>query len=217
MDEISSVLFRSLYVNGTATLIASLIGVPLALLVDFFSFAGKKVLVLIFQSLTGIPPVLVGLLVYLMLSRNGPLGSLQLLFTSTAMILAQILIALPIIFSISYGHFSRVENRVRNVSRTLGANDFQVMSRVLLESSTGILTAVLTAFGRVVGEVGAVMMVGGNIQGRTRLMTTSIVLYTSRGEFDKAVKTGIVLLIVAFGVNVLAVVMSKAFHKRLQT
>ena len=106
---------------------------------------------------------------------------------------------------------------MRNVSRTLGANDFQVMSRVLLESSTGILTAVLTAFGRVVGEVGAVMMVGGNIQGRTRLMTTSIVLYTNRGEFDKAVKTGIVLLIVAFGVNVLAVVMSKAFHKRLQT
>jgi len=81
VDEISSVLFRSLYVNGTATLIASLIGVPLALLVDFFSFAGKKVLVLIFQSFTGIPPVLVGLLVYLMLSRNGPLGSLQLLFT----------------------------------------------------------------------------------------------------------------------------------------
>ncbi|MEJ5229134.1 MAG: ABC transporter permease [Pseudothermotoga sp.] len=214
MSEIIEISLRSIYVSSTATFIAVLIALPLALLVDFFSFKFKKFVVMLFQTLMGIPPVLVGLLVYLLLSRNGPLGDLELLFTCSAMIFAQILIAIPIIFSVCYSHFSTVDERLRLVMKTLGANNLQTMAGILRESSFGVVNAVLTAFGRVIGEVGAVMIVGGNIAGRTRVLTTSIVLYTNMGKFDEAIFSGVVLLVIAFAVNIFITTISTALESK---
>ncbi|MBC7122564.1 MAG: ABC transporter permease [Pseudothermotoga sp.] len=209
MSELVEVSLRSVYVNCFATFIAALIGVPVALILDVSKFRFKNILILVFQTLVGIPPVLVGLLLWLLLSRSGPLGGLNLLFTTTAMILAQIVIALPIIVTISHSHFARVDEKIRLLLLTLGANKFQFMAAVLRESLSGVFSAILTAFGRVAGEVGAVMIVGGNILGRTRVLTTSIVLYTNTGQFEKAIFAGLILLSIAFTVNFMANLLSK--------
>ncbi|MGB9789320.1 MAG: ABC transporter permease [Thermotoga caldifontis] len=209
MSELVEVSLRSIYVNCFATFIAALIGVPVALILDVSKFRFKNILILVFQTLVGIPPVLVGLLLWLLLSRSGPLGGLNLLFTTTAMILAQIVIALPIIVTISHSHFARVDEKIRLLLLTLGANKFQFMAAVLRESLSGVFSAILTAFGRVAGEVGAVMIVGGNILGRTRVLTTSIVLYTNTGQFEKSIFAGLILLSIAFTVNFMANLLSK--------
>lgn len=214
MNEIVEISLRSVYVNLMAIVISTLIAVPLALVVDFFSFKFKKVIVIFFQTLTGIPPVLVGLLVYLLLSRNGPLGGLELLFTSTAMIFVQILIAIPIIFCVCYSHFSKIDEKLRLTTKTLGASNTQQMVDILRESFLGVMNAVLTAFGRIVGEVGAVMIVGGNIAGKTRVLTTSIVLYTNMGRFEEAIVAGIVLLIIAFSINILITIFSGVLENK---
>lgn len=211
------ILFRSIYVNGMATLISASFAIPFALLMDAIDGKFKDIAVTTLQTLMGIPPVVVGLVVYLFLSRNGPLANIDLLFSRTAMIIAQVLIAFPIIFTVSYSHFSKVDDRIRLIAKTLGANDVQVTLKVFRESIHGVITATMTAFGRIVGEVGAVMLVGGNIQGRTRIMTTSIVLYTNRGEFERASALGIILLIVAFIINFLANYFSKLFMRRLES
>ncbi|HBT25766.1 MAG TPA: ABC transporter permease [Pseudothermotoga sp.] len=212
MNEIAEISLRSIYVNSSAILISTVIAVPLALVVDFFSFKFKKTVVLTFQTLTGVPPVLIGLLVYLLLSRNGPMGNLDLLFTSAAMIFAQVLIAIPIIFSVCYSHFSKVDEKLRIIMKTLGANKFQQMMGILEESFAGVINAILTAFGRVVGEVGAVMIVGGNISGKTRMLTTSIVLYTNMGRFESAIISGIVLLCIAFTINWVVIFISNIWR-----
>ncbi|ABV33404.1 MULTISPECIES: ABC transporter permease [Pseudothermotoga] len=212
MNEIAEISLRSIYVNSSAILISTVIAVPLALVVDFFSFKFKKTVVLTFQTLTGVPPVLIGLLVYLLLSRNGPMGNLDLLFTSAAMIFAQVLIAIPIIFSVCYSHFSKVDEKLRIIMKTLGANKFQQMMGILEESFAGVINAILTAFGRVVGEVGAVMIVGGNISGKTRILTTSIVLYTNMGRFESAIISGIVLLCIAFTINWVVIFISNIWR-----
>ncbi|WP_448530890.1 ABC transporter permease [Pseudothermotoga sp.] len=209
MSELVEISLRSIYVNCVATFIASLIGVPLALFLDVSRSRFKGAVLLIFQTLVGIPPVLVGLILWLLLSRSGPLGGLNLLFTTTAMIVAQVLIALPIIITMSHSHFARVDDRIKFLVLTLGANRLQLMGTILGESLSGVLSAILTAFGRVAGEVGAVMIVGGNILGRTRVLTTSIVLYTNTGQFEKAILAGVILLFIAFTVNFTANLLSK--------
>lgn len=211
------ILFRSLYVNGMATLISAVLAIPFALLMDSIEGRFKDTTVTVLQTLMGIPPVVVGLLVYLFLSRKGPLSELDMLFTKTAMVIAQIFIAFPIIFTVSFSHFSKVDSKIRLIARTLGANDVQVTLKVFRESIHGVITATMTAFGRIVGEVGAVMLVGGNIQGRTRIMTTSIVLYTNMGNFERAVALGIILLVVAFIINFLANYFSKLFMSRMES
>ncbi|MGJ8453858.1 ABC transporter permease [Pseudothermotoga sp. U03pept] len=214
MSEIFEISVRSIYVSTMATFTAVLVAVPLALLVDFFSFRLKKLIILVFQTLTGIPPVLVGLLVYLLLSRSGPLGELELLFTRGAMIFTQFLIAVPIVFSVSYSHLSAVDERIRLIMKTLGASSVQTMMGILRESSFGVMSSILTAFGRVIGEVGAVMIVGGNIAGRTRVLTTSIVLYTSMGRFEEAIFCGVILLIIAFTVNLVTTTISTLLRSK---
>ncbi|HBT40358.1 MAG: Binding-protein-dependent transport systems inner membrane component [Thermotoga sp. 50_1627] len=209
MSELVEISLRSIYVNCLATLIASLIGVPLALLLNVARPRFRDGLVLIFQTLVGIPPVLVGLVLWLLLSRSGPLGGLNLLYTTTVMIVAQILIALPIIVTMCHSHFARVDEKIKLLVRTLGADKLQFMGAMMRESLSGVLSAILTAFGRVAGEVGAVMIVGGNILGKTRVLTTSIVLYTNTGQFEKAILAGIILLFIAFTVNLTATLFSK--------
>ncbi|AJC73858.1 ABC transporter permease [Pseudothermotoga hypogea DSM 11164 = NBRC 106472] len=209
MSELVEISLRSIYVNCLATFIASSIGVPLALLLDVARPRFRGGIILIFQTLVGIPPVLVGLILWLLFSRSGPLGALNLLFTTTAMIVAQVLIALPIIITMSHSHFVRVDDKIKLLVLTLGANKLQLMGAILRESLSGVLSAILTAFGRIAGEVGAVMIVGGNILGRTRVLTTSIVLYTNTGQFEKAILAGVILLCIAFTVNFVANLLSK--------
>ncbi len=208
LNEIFEISLRSIYVNTFATAVASLLAIPFALVVDFWKSSLKNFVVLIFQSLTGVPPVLVGLFLFLLFSRSGPLGDLDVLFTLTAMILAQVLIAFPVVFTICYNHFARTDEKLKLVIKTLGANDFQTMVTIVKESLPGVISAVLTAFGRVAGEVGAVMIVGGNIAGKTRVLTTAIVLYTNLGKFEEAIFAGFCLLSIAVGVNLIATYIS---------
>ncbi|WP_407635683.1 ABC transporter permease [Pseudothermotoga thermarum] len=208
LNEIVEISLRSIYVNTFATALASFIAIPFALVVDFWKSKFKNVVVLIFQSLMGIPPVLVGLLVFLLFSRSGPFGGLDILFSSTAMIIAQVLIAFPIVFSVCYSHFSRTDEKLKLIVKTLGASNLQAAATIVRESLPGVISAVLTAFGRVAGEVGAVMIVGGNIAGRTRVLTTAIVLYTNLGKFKEAIFAGLCLLAIAIGVNLIATFIS---------
>lgn len=209
MSELIEISLRSIYVNCSAILLATLMGVPLALFLDVTKPRFKDAILLIFQTLMGIPPVMVGLLIWLLFSRSGPMGGLNLLFTTTTMIIAQVFIALPIVVVMSHSHFARVDEKIRFLVQTLGANEFQLMGTILRESFVGVLSSVLTAFGRIVGEVGAVMIVGGNILGRTRILTTSIVLYTSIGQFEKAILAGLILLSISFAVNSTAIILSR--------
>lgn len=213
MNELIEISLRSIYVNGSAIFVAASVGVPLALFLDVVKPKCKDAILLVFQTLVGIPPVLVGLLIWLLFSRSGPMGGLNLLFTNTAMILAQIFIAFPIVVTMSHSHFARVDEKIKLLVQTLGANRFQLMGTILRESFVGVLLSVLTAFGRIVGEVGAVMIVGGNILGRTRVLTTSIVLYTNTGQFEKAILAGFVLLSISFTVNFFAVILSKRMER----
>ena len=212
-ESIYSILIRALFVNSAATFSAGVFSIPLALYVDTLKGRKKEITALIMQTLTGIPPVVVGLFVYLLLSRRGLLGRLELLFTNEAMIIAQFIIAFPIIFTLSFSNFSTVDKKVRLTAATLGATKRQTAIKILQESGSGIIVSLMTAFGRLAGEVGAVMIVGGNIEGRTRILTTSIVLYTSMGEFEKALVTGIILLGTSFGVNAVANIFSKIINQ----
>jgi tungstate transport system permease protein len=149
----------------------------------------------------GLPPVVVGLFVYLLLSRSGPLGFLALLYTSTAMIIAQSILALPIVTSLSYSAIVGVDPIITQAARTLGATPYQVSVTIIREARYGIMSGVIAAFGRVMAEVGAILIVGGNIAGFTRVMTTTIALETDKGNFDLALALGIILLAISMAIN----------------
>lgn len=201
--EVFGIVGLSLRVSIFATIIAALIGVPLGLTIAAKDFSGKRTLVTVINTLFSLPTVVVGLMVYLLISRMGPLGPLQLLFTPYAIIMGQVILALPIITGLTYAATQEVDARVRPTAQTLGANNWQAAAAVLSEARAGILAAVASGFGRVIAEVGSAMMLGGNIKGYTRTMTTYIALETSKGEFAKSVFLGLVLLAVALGVNVM--------------
>jgi tungstate transport system permease protein len=149
----------------------------------------------------GLPPVVVGLVVYLLFSRSGPLGGLGWLFTPPAMVVAQVIIALPLVTGLTMTAVQGVEPGLRLQVRALGATRWQELSAVLHEARVGVMAAIVAAFGSIISEVGAVMLVGGNIEGRTRVLTTAIVLNTRMGEFDLALALGIILLLLAFLTN----------------
>lgn len=182
----------------TATAISSVFGIIFGLLLEHFSFPGKKVVVRINRTLMGVPPVVVGLLVYLLLMRRGPLGSLQLLFTVPGMIIAQVLIITPIISGMIYSYARRSVPKIRAFAVTMGAGKWQTSKLILSELRREIYFCMVTGFGRSISEVGAVMLVGGNIKGRTRTMTTTISLLKSQGIFTEGVALGIALLVMAF-------------------
>jgi tungstate transport system permease protein len=151
----------------------------------------------------GLPPVVVGLFVYLLMSRSGPLGSLSWLFTPAAMIVAQTIIALPLVIGLTMSAVAAVDPALRQQVFALGATRWQITWSVLRESRVGVTAAVVAAFGGIISEVGAVMLVGGNIEGQTRVLTTAIVLYTRQGDFALAMALGVILLAMAFGANLL--------------
>jgi tungstate transport system permease protein len=191
----------SLRVSGLALLLGVLFGLPVGVALGVARFRGRGILVALVHTGFALPPVVVGLFVYLMLSQGGPAGHLELLFTPTAMILAQSILAAPYVAGISLAAVQAVPVEVRLQALALGASPLQALLTHMREARLGIAAAVVAGFGAVISEVGAVMMVGGNIAGETRVMTTAIVLETRRGNFAAAMALGIILLVLAFVVN----------------
>jgi len=193
----------SLWVAGIAVAIASLVGLPLGAWLGLSRFRGKQLLSASIYTGMAMPPVVVGLLVYLLLSRSGPLGSLAWLFTPNAMILAQVVLDLPFVVGITMGAVAAIPPELYFQVQGLGASRWQARWTILREARPGVVLAVATAFGRSMSEVGAVWMVGGNIQGHTRVLTTAIVLETGKGEFALALVLGAILLCLALTVNLI--------------
>jgi tungstate transport system permease protein len=201
--DVFSTVLLSLRVSTTAILFSSLAGVPLGFLIGSSEFWGKKVIITIFNTLLALPTVVVGLLVYSFISRQGPLGPLGLLFTPNAMVIGQFILATPIIVALTISATQGVDTRVRLTAMTLGAGPLQTTLTVLSEARFALMAAVIAGFGRVIAEVGCALMIGGNIRGYTRIITTAIALETSKGEFGFGLALGFILLIMAFSVNIL--------------
>ena len=199
--QVWPILWLSLKVSGFAVLASSLIGLPLGVWMGLNHFPGKPFFVSLVHTGMALPPVVVGLLLYLVLSRSGPLGSLGWLFSSQAMILAQIVLDLPFVVGITIVAVASVPHELQWQLRSLGASPNQARWEIVREARAGILLAVATAFGRSLSEVGAVWLVGGNIEGQTRVLTTAIVLETGKGNFAIALFLGGILLTVALTIN----------------
>jgi len=195
---IVSLTFR---VTGSALLIATALGVPIGALVGLTRFPGRRLVTLVLYTGMGLPPVVVGLVVYVLLSRSGPLGSLGWLFTPAAMVAAQIIIAFPLVAALTMSAVDAVDPDLRLQVQALGATRWQTGWTVLREARIGVTAAIVAAFGGIISEVGAVMLVGGNIEGHTRVLTTAIVLSTRQGDFALAMALGLVLLLLALGAN----------------
>lgn len=199
--ELIDITARTLMVSVSSTVLASLIAVPAAAIIDLREFKGKKALLNIIQTLYSIPTVLVGLFVFLLISRSGPLGPLNLLFTPAGMVLGQTILILPLVTGFSITALRSVKPELRDLARSLGATEFQVMLRVLEEARYAVMAAIILGFGRAISEVGAAIMLGGNIRGFTRVITTAISLETSRGNLELSIALGIILLIISLAVN----------------
>ena len=202
-SEVLKCAFVSLQVSSIAVLLAALVGLPLGFLIGMNEFSGKKTLITFFNTMMSLPTVVVGLLVFSFISRQGPLGVLGLLFTPAAMIIGQFILATPIITALSISAVQSIDPRIMITARTLGANSYQLGRTLILEARFAVMAAIIAGFGRVIGEVGSAMMLGGNIKGYTRTITTAIALETSKGEFALGLALGVVLLTVAFSVNAL--------------
>jgi tungstate transport system permease protein len=195
------IIGRSLQVSGIAVLLGLLVGIPLGTWLGLARFPGRGVAVALVNTGLALPPVVVGLFVYLMLSRQGPLGSLGWLYTPSAMIGAQFVLAAPYVAAITLAAVGSVPPELRLQARALGASRWQALALHLREARLSLMAAVAAGFGAVISEVGAVMMVGGNVHGETRVITTAIVLETRRGQFATAMALGLILLAIAFAAN----------------
>jgi len=201
--EIFSIALLSLRVSTIATFLSSLVGVPVGFIIGSSEFWGKKGLTAIFNTLMALPTVVVGLLLYSLISRQGPLGPLELLFTPKAMVIGQFILATPIIVALTISATQAIDPRVKITAMTLGAGPLRTAVTVLSEARFALMAALVAGFGRVIGEVGCALMVGGNIRGYTRTMTTAIALETAKGEFAFGLALGFILLTIAFFVNIL--------------
>jgi len=200
--ELLRIILLSLEVSGLALVAATSLGLPLGALLALKRFPLRALLLSLLNTGMGLPPVVVGLFLYLILSRSGPLGFLALLYTPGAMILAQAILSFPIVTSLSHAAIVGVDPVIRLAAQTLGATPRQEAVAVVREARYGIGAAVIAAFGRVSAEVGAVLMVGGNIANYTRVMTTTIALETDKGNFDLGIALGLILLAISLMVNV---------------
>lgn len=200
-EESWSIIALTLRISLTATAIALLIGVPLGAVVALTRFPGRRVVLAAANTGMGMPPVVVGLFVTVLLWRSGPLGGLGLLYTPSAMVIAQGAIATPIVVALVAAALQQVDPDFRVQMRALGATPVRALAALLGEARLPLLAGAMAAFGAVVSEVGAAQMVGGNLAGQTRVLTTAAVLATSRGEFPLAIAFGLILLLLAFGVN----------------
>jgi len=200
--EVMEIAGRSLKISGTACLLASLICIPLGGLIHFHNFGGKRVLINIIQTLFSLPSVIIGLFVFALFSRAGPLGELGILFTPAAMIIGQTILITPILLGLTISALSGVSKEIVDTATSLGASGFQTAWLVLKEARYAVLAAVIMGFGRAISEVGCALMVGGNIRGFTRVITTAISLETSKGNLELAIALGIILLFLALIINI---------------
>ncbi|WP_419861623.1 ABC transporter permease [Candidatus Palauibacter sp.] len=211
-----NVILRSLQISGSALLLAMVIGLPIGIAVGLTRFRLRLPVVAVINAGLAFPPVVVGLGVFLFLSRAGPLGDLQLLYTPAAMIGAQAILAGPYIAAVSLAAVENIPPDIALQARALGASRRQAILLQLREVRTSLVAAVAAGFGAIISEVGAVMMVGGNILGETRVMTTAIVLETRRGNFDVAIAMGIVLMLIALCVNAALLLLGRRTIRRGQ-
>ena len=202
--RLAGIVLLSLRVSLAATLIACIVGMPIGALLAVGRFPGRRALIVIFNGLMGLPPVVVGLLVYLLLSRAGPLGSLGLLFSPSAMIIAQAILVTPIVAALTRQVVADAWTEYREQLRSLGAGRRRAAATLLWDGRFSLSTAALAGFGRAIAEVGAVMIVGGNIDGVTRVMTTTIALETSKGDLPLALALGVILISVVLAINAVA-------------
>ncbi|QXE91613.1 ABC transporter permease [Geomonas subterranea] len=199
--EVLGIALLSLKVSGLATLFSLVIGLSVGTLVALTSFPGKKILVSVVNTGMGLPPVVVGLFVSIMLWRNGPLGYLELLYTPTAIIIAQTVIATPIVMGVTIGAMQNLPATLRLQILALGATRVQMVWMLIKEARLPLMAGVMAGFGGVISEVGASIMVGGNVRGYTRVLTTATVMETGRGNFDMAIALSVILLLFCFAVN----------------
>jgi len=192
---------RSLAISLSSAFLAAIICIPLGGLIEFRSFSGKRALINLIQTLYSLPTVTVGLLVFLLLSRSGPLGGLNLLFTPAGMVLGQTILITPILIGLTYSALSAISPQIKDTARSLGASEMQIIMAVLREARPAVLAAVLLGFGRALSEVGVAMMIGGNIRGYTRVLTTSIALETSMGNLELSMALGIILISISLAIN----------------
>ena len=200
--EVMEIAGRSLRISLTSTLLASLICLPLASAIHFNRFPGKRLLVNLIQTFFSIPTVVIGLIAFALFSRTGPLGGLDLLFTPTVMVVGQMILITPILLGLTISALSGVDQAVLDTARSLGASGVQTAIVVLKEARFPVIAAVIMGFGRAISEVGIALMIGGNIRGLTRVITTAISLETSRGDLELAIALGIILIFIALAVNI---------------
>ena len=201
--EVMGITLLSLEVSGIATLVSLLIGISSGVAVALSRFIGKRMVVSLVNTGMGLPPVVVGLFVTLFLWRNGPLGFLGILYTPAAMVVAQTIIATPIVMGITLAAIQQLPQKLRLQILSLGATRLQMVWILIKEAKLPLLAAVMAGFGGVISEVGASIMVGGNIKGYSRVLTTATVLETSRGNFDVAIALGIILLLLVYFINLI--------------
>jgi len=199
--ELLNIVALSLQVSGLALAISLVIALPAALLLGLKDFPLKSLLISLANALLGLPPVVVGLIIYLLLSRSGPLGILGWLYTPTAMVIAQIVLAVPVLVSLCHAAIAGLDPVLRQAALTLGATPIQMALTLLREARYGILAGVVAGLGRLLSEVGAILIVGGNIAGYTRVMTTTIAFETDKGDFELALALGLILLLISLTIN----------------
>lgn len=199
--ELLKIIFLSLKVSGLALVISTAIGLSLGTLLSFKIIPLRGIIISLMNTFMGLPPVVVGLFVYLILSRSGPLGFMGLLYTPSAMVTAQTILAFPIVASLCHSAIISVDPIIKQSSMTLGATPLQMTVTIMREARYGIMSGIIAALGRVMAEVGAILIVGGNIAGYTRVMTTTIALETDKGNFELALALGIILLLISFLIN----------------
>jgi tungstate transport system permease protein len=209
--EVMQIAGRSLALAATSCSIATLICLPLGSIIQFNNFRGRRLVINITQTLYSIPTVAIGLFVFVFISHAGPLGGLGLLFTPAAIVIGQVLLVSPIITGLTISALSGVDKVVAETAISLGANRFQAMALVVREARFAILAALIMGFGRAISEVGLSMMVGGNIRGFTRTITTAISLETSKGEIELAIALGIILIFLALVINI---VLNRVQHRK---
>lgn len=200
-------LWRIVWVSVKTTFIALLAATPVAVVIGYgmatYVFPGRRIVVWLSQAALSMPTVLIGLLLYMMLSRQGPLGSMGWLFTQSGMVTGQALIAMPVLVAFTLAAVQAADPRLSETAVALGASRWRVMWTILHETRFGVVAAIITGFGRVIAEVGGALMIGGNIEGETRTITTAIALETSKGEFAQGIALGTVLMVIALVLNAL--------------
>ncbi|MFQ5996555.1 MAG: ABC transporter permease [Dehalococcoidales bacterium] len=201
--EVMEIAGRSLQISLTSALLASLICVPLANLIHFHRFRGKRTLINLIQTFFSIPTVAVGLFVFVLFSQAGPLGGLNLLFTPVVMVVGQMILITPILLGLNISALSGVDKAILDTARSLGASGLQTALVVLREARFAVMAAIIMGFGRAISEVGIALMVGGNIRGFTRVITTAISLETSKGDLELSIALGIILISIALVINII--------------